>query len=79
MLGRVILAAVIAVPLIYGASTAVLKAQDRAFQKGREVGTCDMVVRLDAAQRKSDPTWKAPGTIVPKCKALIAASEQEIR
>lgn len=69
---RLLLPVLVALSLTGAASGVVNFAYERGRREGREAGQCDIVVALDRAMRKKDPTWGAPRPIVKKCADLLA-------
>lgn len=70
-MSRLLISALIAISLVGGFAGAVNYAYERGQRQGRAVGQCDIVVKLDEAMRRKDPTWGAPSQLVTKCAALI--------
>lgn len=70
-MSRLALSLVFAIAVVGTFSGAVNYAYERGHRQGRAVGQCDIVVKLDEAMRRKDPTWGAPSRLVTKCAALI--------
>lgn len=64
--------------LVIGLATVSLSAVaiNRAFEQGRAVGKCDVVLLIDRAMTKRDPAFSAPDGLIARCKTIIKQADQ---
>jgi len=65
----------IAAAVVHGAAIIYLNADRKSYEKGRAFGRCEVVIVLDRAMRKKDPTWAAPQRLIKKCSSVLAQKE----